>query len=125
MPVCANAGYDSTADFPPPEPDGQPYQQVKGQSLQFFLQFLNLCSPYSSAVLCSLHMPKCVEGVQRPILPCRSVCLEFVHQCNVLLSYASHHGLFRALCDLLPEQDTWPNTCFVPNGFKPSSSSGK
>lgn len=36
----------------------------------------------------------------------------------MLLSLASHAGLFRALCDLLPEQDSWPNTCFVPDGFK-------
>lgn len=68
--------------------------------------------------MCSFSMPKCVEGVERPIPPCRSVCLEFVGSCQMLLSLASHAGLFRALCDLLPEQDSWPNTCFVPDGFK-------
>lgn len=114
--VCEGAGYDFTANFPPI--DGKSYQEVKSRSLQFFLDFLKICSPYSKAVMCSFSMPKCVEGVERPIPPCRSVCLEFVGSCQMLLSLASHAGLFRALCDLLPEQDSWPNTCFVPDGFK-------
>ena len=114
--VCEGAGYDYTANFLPI--DGKSYQEVKSRSLQFFLDFLKICSPYSKAVMCSFSMPKCVEGVERPIPPCRSVCLEFVGSCQMLLSLASHAGLFRALCDLLPEQDSWPNTCFVPDGFK-------
>ena len=118
--ACAGAGYDLTADFPPI--DGKPYQQVKGKNLEFFLNFLNLCSPYSKTIMCSFYMPKCVEGLQKPVLPCRSVCLEFVNKCQGLLSLASHAGMFRALCDLLPEQDNFPNTCFVPEGFKPSTS---
>ena len=75
--------------------------------------------------MCSFSMPKCVEGVERPIPPCRSVCLEFVGSCQSLLSVASHAGLFRALCDLLPEQDSWPNTCFVPDGFKRTLPTGR
>ena len=114
--VCEGAGYDYTANFPPI--GGKSYQEVQSRSLQFFLDFLKICSPYSKAVMCSFSMPKCVEGVERPIPPCRSVCLEFVGSCQMLLSLASHAGLFRALCDLLPEQDSWPNTCFVPDGFK-------
>lgn len=116
--ACLDAGYDLTAAFP--GIDGRPYQQVKSKSLNIYLSFLRSCSKYSEAVMCSLFMPKCVEGVQRPILPCRSVCLEFVASCQHFLSLASHAGLFRALCDLLPEQDMWPNTCFVPKGFKPT-----
>ena len=112
-----------TANFP--SVDGKPYQEVKSRGLQFFLSFLQLCSQYSSTVLCSFSMPKCVEGVERPILPCRSVCLEFVGKCQKFLSRASHAGLFRAICDLLPEQDIWPNTCFVPQGFKPTIPAGR
>jgi len=116
--ACLNAGYDFTADFPPIR--DKPYQEVKSRSLYFFLNLLRSCSRYSETIMCSLFMPKCVEGVERPILPCRSVCLEFVSGCQNYLSLASHAGLFRALCDLLPEQDFFPNTCFVPKGFKPT-----
>lgn len=121
--ACQGAGYDMTANFPPIH--GRPYQEVKSESLNSFLAFLRMCSRYSEAFMCSLSMPKCVEGVERPILPCRSVCLEFVGNCQNFLSVASHGGLFRALCDLLPEQDVWPNTCFVPKGFKPTIPSGE
>ena len=112
-----------TAKFP--EIRGQPYQQVHSENLENFLRFLRSCSDYSEAVMCSLTMPKCVEGLSRPVLPCRSVCLEFVGKCKTLLSLASHGGLFRALCDLLPERDTFPNTCFIPKGFKPTIPAGE
>jgi len=67
-------------------------------------------------------MPKCVQGRPTPVLPCRSVCLEFVSKCQTLLSVASHAGMFRALCDLLPEQNSNSETCFIPVGFTPSVS---
>lgn len=118
---CANAGYYYTADFPPI--DGKPYQMVKEKSLKFFLDFLNVCSKYSSTIMCSLFMPKCMEGHPKPVMPCRSVCLEFVNKCHRLLSLASHAGLFRSLCDLLPEQDALLTTCFVPKGFTASTTS--
>ena len=117
--ACQGAGYDLTADFP--AIDGQPYQQVKGKNLEFFLDFLNICSPYGKTIMCSFYMPKCVTGWPNPVLPCRSVCLEFVSKCQGLLALASHAGLFRALCDLLPQQDLSPTTCFVPEGFTPST----
>lgn len=120
---CENAGYYYTADFPPI--DGKPYQMVKEKSLKFFLDFLNVCSKYSSTIMCSLFMPKCMEGHPKPVMPCRSVCLEFVNKCHRLLSLASHAGLFRSLCDLLPEQDALLTTCFVPKGFTASTTSGK
>ena len=66
-------------------------------------------------------MPKCVTGGSKPVLPCRSVCLEFVNKCQGLLALASHAGMFRALCDLLPQQDYSPTTCFIPEGFTPST----
>ena len=66
-------------------------------------------------------MPKCVSGWPNPVLPCRSVCLEFVDKCQGLLALASHAGMFRALCDLLPQQDYSPTTCFIPQGFTPST----
>lgn len=66
-------------------------------------------------------MPKCVTGWPTPVLPCRSVCLEFVNKCQGILALASHAGMFRALCDLLPQQDYSPTTCFIPEGFTPST----
>jgi len=117
--ACRGAGYDFTADFP--AIDGQPYQQVKGKNLEFFLNFLDICSPYGKTIMCSFYMPKCVTGWPTPVLPCRSVCLEFVNKCQGILALASHAGMFRALCDLLPQQDYSPTTCFIPEGFTPST----
>ena len=116
--ACKGAGYDLTANFP--AIDGQPYQDVKEKSLEFFLSFLHHCSPYSKTIMCSLSMPKCVQG--RPVLPCRIVCLEFVSRCQTYLSWASHAGMLRALCDLLPEQTSTFDNCFIPEKFTPSIS---
>lgn len=115
-PACnTTAGYNFTAAFPPV--DGKPYQEVKGAELLVHVPLLKSCSKYSATVLCSLHFPKCVPGVQKPVPPCRSVCNDFVHSCTQRLNLAAMHGMLSAMCDLLPEYNNKTQDCFLPEGF--------
>ena len=115
MQSCAKAGYKYTAKFPPI--DGKPYQDAKKQVLDFYIPLLQSCSPYSSLILCSLYLPKCVEGVDRPVVPCRSVCLSFVRSCMDSLRLASMGGMFTSFCDLLPKENSTPGKCLLPDNF--------
>lgn len=116
MKSCANAGYKLTAKF------GHPFQESKGAILDTLLPHLKYCSPYSSLILCSLFLPKCIPGIGRPMLPCRQVCLDFAKKCESELRLASTAGMTTALCDLLPVFDGTSNKCIMPADFKPSLS---
>lgn len=112
---CANAGYKFTARF------GKQFQDYKGQLLDTLLPLLQSCSQHSSLILCSLYLPKCIEGVGRPMLPCRQVCLDFAEKCKSQLQYASTHGMTVALCDLLPVYDGTSDKCIMPRNFQSSN----
>lgn len=118
-PACnTSASYNFTAPFSPI--NGKPYQEVKGAELLVHLPLLKSCSKYSATVLCSLHFPKCVPGVSKPVLPCRSVCNDFVHRCIQQLNLVAMHGMLAAMCDLLPEYNNKTQDCFLPEGFNMS-----
>jgi len=116
---CQSVGYENTALFP--DVNGEPYQSAKGSELSHYLHLLRSCSKETSTtILCSLYFPKCVEHLATPILPCRSVCNEFVHKCGTELHKVALQGMFAAMCDLLPAYDGKADTCFIPNGFNVS-----
>ena len=94
---------------------------MKGDLLNKLIPSLT-CSPYSSLILCSLFLPKCVSGSGRPMLPCRQVCLDFTDKCKAELQLVSTVGMTVALCDLLPVYDKTPNKCIMPEKFLSSSS---
>ena len=116
---CANAGYKYIAKYP--QVGGKSFQDIKGELLDELLLHLT-CSPYSSLILCSLFLPKCVSGSGTPMLPCRQVCLDFTDKCNAELQLVSTVGMTVALCDLLPVYDGTPNKCIMPEKFLSSSS---
>lgn len=115
---CINAGYKYTAKYP--KIKGKSFQAHKGELLDVLIPPLT-CSPYSSLILCSLFLPKCVPGSGRPMLPCRQVCLDFTDKCKVELQLASTLGMTIALCDLLPVYDGNANKCIMPKKFLISS----
>ena len=117
---CANAGYKYIAQYPK-LPGGKSFQDVKGDLLDKLIPLMT-CSPYSSLILCSLFLPKCVSGSSRPMLPCRQVCLDFTDKCKAELQLVSTVGMTVALCDLLPVYDKTPNKCIMPEKFLSSSS---
>lgn len=119
MKSCANAGYEYTAQYP--KLGDKSFQDVKGDLLNKLIPLLT-CSPYSSLILCSLFLPKCVSGSGRPMLPCRQVCLDFTDKCKAELQLVSTVGMTVALCDLLPVYDKTPNKCIMPEKFLSSFS---
>ncbi len=114
MKSCGNAGYKYTAKYP--KFGDKSFQEHKGELLDILIPPLT-CSPYSSLILCSLFLPKCVPGSGTPMLPCRQVCLDFTDKCKVELQLASTLGMTIALCDLLPVYDGTPNKCIMPKKF--------
>ena len=118
MKSCASANYKYTAKYP--NVDGKTFQQIKAELLDKLIPPVEKCSPYSSLILCSLYLPKCVPGSARPMLPCRQVCLDFTEKCKTELTLASTVGMTIALCDLLPVYDGTPNKCIMPDSFKNS-----
>ena len=109
--------YKNTANYP--AVDGVPFQSVMGKLLDFYIPLMKSCSPYTSLVMCSLHLPKCEDGVPRPVFPCRSVCQKFVKDCQGYLRLASVGGMFTALCDLLPKYNSaQPQRCILPKDFE-------
>lgn len=116
---CSRAGYNTTARFP--YVNGKRHQDLAAMNtLGVYIPLLHQCSPYASTILCSLYLPKCVEGINRPIPPCRRVCQQFAQSCQTFLRAAAVGGLFTSLCDLLPEEPGSSNKCFYPDGFKKS-----
>lgn len=116
---CANAGYKYIAKYA--KVGDRSFQDIKGDLLDKLIPLLK-CSPYSSLILCSLFLPKCVPGGDRPMLPCRQVCLDFTDKCKAELRLVSTVGMTIALCDLLPVYDGTQNKCIIPEKFLSSSS---
>ena len=116
---CANAGYKYIAKYS--KVGDKSFQDIKGELLDQLIPQL-ACSRYSSLILCSLFLPKCVSGSSRPMLPCRQVCLDFTDKCKAELQLVSTVGMTIALCDLLPVYDGTPNKCIMPEKFLSSSS---
>ena len=116
MKSCAKANYKYTAKYL--KVGNETFQQKKGKLLDQLIPYIESCSPYSSLILCSLYLPKCVPGSARPMLPCRQVCLDFADKCKTELTLVSTVGMTIALCDLLPFYDGTPNKCIMPESFK-------
>ena len=119
---CSSAGYRLTARFP--DVDGTPYQDFQAPHLNLYVPLLSFCSDFASTIMCSLYLPKCEEGRNTPLLPCRKVCTQFVSDCQDSLRNAALAGMLTVLCDLLPDGDGQSKECFYPSNFKDTSPVG-
>lgn len=120
---CSSAGYRLTARFP--DVDGTPYQDFQAPLLNLYVPLLTFCSDFASTILCSLYLPKCDEGRNTPLPPCRKLCTQFVSECQDSLRKAGLAGMFTVLCDLLPDGGGQSKDCFYPSNFKDTSPGGK
>lgn len=81
------------------------------------------CSAYADLMICSLYLPKCVEGINKPVLPCREVCEEFIQGCKDRLMRSSLEWVI-GMCTVLPKRFSNGKTkgnkeeCFLPPNFK-------
>lgn len=79
------------------------------------------CSPFADLMICSLYLPKCVEGVYKPVVPCREVCEEFIQGCKDRLMRSSLEWIV-GMCSILPKsnkisKDKTKARCFLPPNF--------
>ena len=79
------------------------------------------CSAFADLMVCSLYLPKCVEGINKPVLPCREVCEEFIQGCKDRLLRLNLEWVI-GMCTVLPkgfDSNGKRNTeeCFLPPKF--------
>lgn len=79
------------------------------------------CSPYADLIICSLYLPKCVEGVRKPVLPCREVCEEFMKGCKDRIIKSTLEWIV-GMCATLPKSSKFSTgepegNCFLPPNF--------
>lgn len=95
---CINVGYNYTASFP----NNINFQEkTLAYHLERDTRQFKQCSRYLDIMLCAIYVPKCVEDVNFPVLPCREVCEEFVRDCEAEVDYEKIEWI-KGLCQLLP-----------------------
>ena len=122
LPACANIGYNFTANF---SNVGQlSYQAYVSSELELFADRFNSCSPHAKALVCARYVPKCSEGVEGPVLPCREFCEQFVDDCETALRAGGLYNRYVAYCGLLSSRDNLTK-CLEPQGFVPQANRTK
>lgn len=123
---CINkAGYNYTfitnnSDFPAVE-------ELLSFIVQTEISNLASCSAHSALLLCSMYVPRCVEGGNGPSLPCRSICYDVVRGCEDLNETLFYDDLewIKGMCQLLPNGSSETETCFEPESFRPRYATGE
>lgn len=115
LPDCANVGYKFTANFP--DVGQRSYQDSVSSEVTLFAEGFNNCSAHSNMFVCSLYVPKCSEGVEGPVLPCREVCERFVDDCGKPLKDSGLYKRYVAYCGLLLSEKDSSTYCLKPEGF--------
>lgn len=115
LPACANVGYNSTANFL--NIGEKSYQEHVSSEVALFTDRFNSCSPYARMFVCSRYVPKCSEGVEGPVLPCREVCEQFVDDCDKDLKDSGLYKRYVAYCRLLSSENEKNIQCLKPSGF--------
>ncbi|KAK3747490.1 hypothetical protein QZH41_011363 [Actinostola sp. cb2023] len=113
--TCVNAGLNTTIVGTSNPGKDVIISSLTGQTITE----LGRCSPFIDFMICSVSVPKCIEGVYQPILPCRRVCEDVVRGCDVHRVRNGNVEWLKGLCKLLPDEDSKSVKCIEPKGFKP------
>lgn len=117
FPKCSRV-IDQTIRLP------SPFKQNMFGTGEMLVEEFRGCSEVADLVLCSAYgLPMCVEGVRKPLLPCRRVCDKFVTDCRSQLDQQQLQW-FPVLCSLLQNKTKDSRECTEPPDFK-FVSSGK
>lgn len=123
IPACANVGYTYTANF---TGIGQmSYQEYVSSEVTLFANRFSSCSPLSKTIVCSRYVPKCSERFEKPVLPCREVCEQFVNDCDKDLKDSGLYKRYVAYCRLLLSEKDTTATCLKTDGFISRTTKGK
>ena len=69
------------------------------------------CSRATELMLCSWYaLPSCVEGVERPVLPCQKVCFQLLNKCGRNVESDGLEWMIN-ICSLLPPDTDDPKQC--------------
>ena len=114
---CINVGYNYTANFPD---NFNSHENIIGYHLERETRRFEQCSEYIDVIMCAIFVPKCVEHHNRPVLPCRRICEEFVKDCESRVDFEKIEWI-KGLCRLLPTTRNNKNLseCFEPANYKP------
>ncbi|XP_032227950.2 uncharacterized protein LOC116611635 [Nematostella vectensis] len=127
--VCSFAGYNTTFPIPSDIKLSEKSKQNVQGIISYMLQSTENCSVARSgeSVICALIAPYCRPEGDKPFLPCRRVCSEFMKRCgvdpgNFWIDY------FMAACSLFSNKTAESGECYEPDGFADyynSSTTGK
>lgn len=114
---CIKAGYNYTAYFPG---NTTLHEYIIAYHIDRETRQFGQCSKYLDTILCSIFVPKCVEDLYRPVLPCRRVCEDFVRDCELKVDYERLEWI-KGLCRLLPStgNQSKADECLQPANYKP------
>lgn len=112
---CINLGYNYTASFPN---DINFREKTLAYQLEQDTRQFKQCSRHLDIMLCAIYVPKCVEDVNFPVLPCREVCEEFVRDCEEAEVDYEKIEWIKGLCRLLPSIRK-DRKCLRPANYKP------
>lgn len=114
---CIKAGHNYTAYFPG---NTTVHENIIAYHIEREARQFGQCSKYRDTIVCSIFVPKCIEELYRPILPCREVCEDFVRDCELKVD-SERIEWIKGLCRLLPSIADSTNTveCFRPANYNP------
>lgn len=115
---CIKAGHNYTAYFPG---NTTLHENIIAHHIEREARRFGQCSKYLDTILCSIFVPKCVEDLYSPVLPCRRVCEDFVRDCELKVD-SERIEWVKGLCRLLPSSTANKSNrdeCFQPANYKP------
>lgn len=115
---CIKAGHNYTAYFPS---NTTLHENIIAYHIEREVRQFGQCSKYLDTILCSIFVPKCVEDLYSPVLPCRRVCEDFVRDCELKVD-SERIEWIKGLCHLLPysiANKSDRDECFQPANYKP------
>lgn len=123
--TCVKAGINTTIAFTTFTSNPSSKKVIISSLTSQTINELQRCSPYIGFLICSVSVPKCIEEVYNPILPCKRVCEDVVRGCDVHRIHNGDVEWLKGLCKILPDEDSKDAKCIEPSGFRPLHKKGK
>lgn len=113
---CSLAGYNYS--YPLPKDLSKRSLSSITSSVRYIMKTIQNCSigGIAETMTCSFIAPNCKGSGEKPFLPCRRVCSEFLKRCeNTIPDFLI--DVLVALCTLLPNGTAADGTCYEPPKF--------
>ncbi|GMT10856.1 hypothetical protein PFISCL1PPCAC_2153, partial [Pristionchus fissidentatus] len=115
IPLCMHIGYNHTSF---PNSYGHEKQEEAGLEVHQFYPLVEYgCYKHLKFFLCTLYTPICQANYDKPILPCREMCVQARDKCSPIMKQYGFRWPETLACDKLPSKDSQAQTgeiCAAP-----------